>query len=141
MRNIWLCKSTGKALDFGSDTNKYVFNQDLAQNIGKTYRIERVIPKRSHAQNRYFWLYLELCEHETGNEKEALHEYVKKYLTPKVERTVKLLKEGQWVEHTGMIGKGTSELTKLEMGEVLDKLCALTDVPLPDPTLLGYLPN
>jgi len=141
MRNVWLATSTGVGLDMGGDTNKALFQQDLKDNVGKKYRIERVQHKRSLSQNNYFWFYLELVEQETGNDKHALHEYVKKYLTPKKEVTLTLWKDGKQYTRKGIIGKGTSELTKIEMGDVLDKLCADTGVALPNPQEAGYISN
>lgn len=128
-------------INFGSDFNYQRLEEYLKTQEGKKFRFEKIQEKRSLNQNAYFWKYLEIIETETGNDTKSMHEYVKKYLTPKVERSIRILENGQWKEHKGMIGKGTSELTKLEMGDVLDKLCALTGVPLPDPTLLGYLPS
>lgn len=141
MRNIWLATSNGEGLDLGGDTNKALFKQDIKENVGKKYRIERVQHKRSLSQNNYFWFYLELVEQETGNDKHALHEYTKKYLTPKKEVTLTLWKDGKQYTRKGIIGKGTSELTKIEMGDVLDKLCADTGVALPNPQDAGYIKN
>ena len=128
-------------INFGSDFNYQRLEEYIKTQEGKKFRFEKIQEKRSLNQNALFWKYLEIIETETGNDTKSMHEYVKKYLTPKVERSIRILENGQWKEHKGMIGKGTSELTKLEMGDVLDKLCALTGVPLPDPTLLGYLPS
>lgn len=141
MRNVYLAKSNGSGLDFGSDTNQALFKQDLKEHPNATYRIERVISKRTGQQNRYLWFYLELCEQETGNSKHDLHEYIKKYLTPKKEVTLTLYKKGKPYKMKGMTGKGTSELTKLEMADVLEKLCADTGVPLPNPEDVGYILN
>ena len=144
MRNVYLAKSVDGKLSLGSELNKALFQQDLKEHPNATYRIERVISKRTGQQNRYLWFYLELCERETGNDKNDLHEYIKKYLTPKKEVVLTLYKEGKPYKMKGMTGKGTSELNKLELGEVLEKLCVDTGVPLPDPReaeKLGYILN
>jgi hypothetical protein len=141
MKNVWLAKSINGRLDLGSDINKQRLQDDLRAHPNATYRIERAEAKRSLAQNNYFWLYLEVIERETGNSTHAVHEYVKKYLTPKKEESVRFLDGTEWIEHKIMVGKGTSELTKAEFGDVMDRLCSLTDVPLPDPTEAGYITN
>jgi len=132
MKNIWLAKSNGVHLQM-SEGAEFTFNQDVAQNVDKVYRIERVIPKRSLSQNNFFWKYLEIIETSTGNDTKAMHDYVVKYLTPKKEVSINLVdKNGKIYVRKGMAGKGTSELTKLEMSDVLDKLAMDTGVPIPD---------
>ena len=134
MRNTWICKSNGKGLDFGNETNKHVFNQDLAQNIGKTYRIERVTPKRTLSQNRLYFAYLHIIERETGNDANDLHEFLKRTLLPPKFITVM----GKEIK----IPRSTTELNKIEFGEYMDKICAMTNVPIPDPhELANYIPN
>jgi len=143
MSKVFLAKSTGTSLDVGSEFNQARFREFLKENKDKWIRIELPQPKRSNQQNRYFWMVLELIERETGNSTTDMHEYVKRHLTPKVEKTIRLLqKDGTWKEHTGMAGKGTSELSKIEFGEMMDKLSALTGVALPDPNMLdNFIPN
>ena len=142
MRNIFLPKIIKGELYFGQDNNQGYWREFLKKNEGKTLRIELPQAKRSNQQNKYFWFYLSLIESETGNDTKSMHEYTVRHLTPKVEKYIKLFKDGKWIEHRGMVGKGTSELTKLEMGDTLDRLCALVDVPLPDPHLLeNFIPN
>ena len=41
MSKVWLVKSNGQGLDFGSDTHQTTFKQDLKENLGKVYRIEQ----------------------------------------------------------------------------------------------------
>jgi len=141
MRNVYIATSDNGKLSLGSETNKALFQQDLKDHPNAKYRIERVIPKRSLSQNNFLWFYLELIERETGNDKHAVHEYIKKYLTPKKEVTLTLYKDGKPYTMKGITGKGTSELTKIEMGDVLDKLCMDTGVPLPNPEDAGYIAN
>lgn len=115
-----------------------IYKQFLENNKGKRVKIQLVKENRTLTQNNYLWLYLTIVERDTGNSQDDMHTYIKRHLTPKIEKTIKLLKDGEWVEHKGMVGKGTSELNKIEFGEMLDKLGALTGVPLPDPKEAGY---
>jgi hypothetical protein len=41
----------------------------------------------------------------------------------------------------GMTGKGTSELNKIEMADMLDRLSVDTGVPLPNPEDAGFIMN
>jgi len=139
MTGVFLAKSIAGKFSLGSDINRERFQCDVKAHPNATYRIERIQPKRSLAQNAFFWLFLEVIERETGNTTADMHEYVKRYLTPKVERTVRILENGKMVKHVGMAGKGTSELTKMEMSDVMDKLSALTGVSIPDPQEAGFI--
>ena len=35
----------------------------------------------------------------------------------------------------------TTDLSKIEMGEYMDRISALTEIPIPDPELAGYITN
>jgi hypothetical protein len=132
MRTFVFQASQGKP-DFGSDYNRAAFLEMLKENEGKKFKITPIIPKRSLSQNRYYWLYLGVIEQETGNGADDLHEYFKrKHLPPKF---IEVL--GQEMK----IPRSTTELSKVEFGEFLEKICAETGVALPDPQLAGYLPN
>jgi hypothetical protein len=134
MRNVYLAKSIDGKLSLGSELNKALFQQDLKQHEGKTYRIERVIPKRSNSQNRMYWAYLNIIEYETGNNANDLHELFKRTLLP----PKFIIVMGKEIK----IPKSTTELTKLEFGEYLDKIGAETGVPVPDPKELeNFIPN
>jgi hypothetical protein len=53
--------------------------------LGKTYTVEITEKKsrRTISQNSLYWLWLTCIEHETGTDRDDLHEYFKrKYLTP-----------------------------------------------------------
>jgi hypothetical protein len=90
-----------------------------------TVVIDRETGKRSDLQNRYYFAYLGLVAENTGNNVMDLHEYFKRYfLTPKF---IKVL--GKEIK----IPSSTTDLNKIEWSEYLDKICALVDVPLPDP--------
>lgn len=140
MKNIFLAKSNGKILDFGEYKQSLV--EDVKNNKDAMYKLERFSKKRTIPQNNLFWFYLEIIEKETGNSPEDMHEYVKKHLTPKIGRRVRILtKQKKWVWASGMVGKGTSDLNRSEMSDVMDKLCALTGVPIPDKSLASYVHN
>lgn len=117
-------------LSFSSDTHKAMFNEFLKENEGKIVQVVKHVPIRSNTQNNFYWLYLSIIEAETGNNANDLHELFKRtLLTPK---------------HITVLGKelkipaSTTELTKIEFGEYIDKICAATNVPIPDPVEAGY---
>jgi len=118
-------------LSLGSDANKARFLEDVKNNEGATYRIERQKPVRSLSQNNYYWLYLGLVEAETGNDRNELHSIFKRKFLPV---TVK-----QLYGETFAVTSSTRNLDKIAFGEYLDKISALTGVPLPDPKDAGFL--
>ena len=92
--------------------------------------IEKKKNKRSLSQNSYYWIYLGVIENETGNTASDLHELFKrKFLLPQ-EKTIL----GQQIK----LPASTTNLSKHDFSEYLDRICALTGVPIPDPTLAGY---
>ena len=62
-----------------------------------------------------------------------LHEWFKRHLLPP--RFLKV--RGEELK----VPASTTDLDKVAFGEYLDKICALTGVPLPDPIAAGYLPH
>lgn len=88
-------------------------------------------PKRTVAQNNYYWgAVLPAIAEATGeHDLEALHEVFKKKFLAK-ERAEVL---GEVVTKT----KSTAELSVLEFGEFIEKIAALTEIQLPPP--LNYL--
>ena len=95
--------------------------------------VEKRKDQRSLSRNSYYWLYLETIENETGNLADDLHEYFKrKFLRPVIKT---ILKEEI------KLPASTKNLDKHSFGEYLDKICALTGVPLPDPENAGYTTN
>ena len=116
--------------DFGSDFNEARFREELKKNEGKRYRIDKVENKRTLTQNSFYWFYLGIIERETGNTANDLHEYFKRiFLPPKY---IKVL--GKEIK----IPSSTTDLKKLEFGEYMEKICAETNVPIPDPKEAGY---
>mgnify|MGYP001596463642 CR=1 FL=1 len=88
---------------------------------------------RSISQHRYYFAYLRIIEQETGNNVDDLHSYLKRKLLPPRFVTV--------LEEEIRLPGSTRLLKKHEMSDYLDRICALTGVPLPDKTLAGYLPS
>jgi hypothetical protein len=123
MSKIFTAKSNGIGLDFQSDTQQALFKEDLKENVGKVYQIKRIVPVRSNNQNKLYWAYLQIVENETGNNASDLHEMLKRTLLPPKFITV-LGKEIK-------IPMSTTELNKSDFTIYLDKISALTGVPLP----------
>jgi len=111
-------------LNFGSSYNLSRFRQWCKENPGKELRIESVVHIRSNSQNRFYWLYLEVIERETGNVANDLHEYFKRVLLPP--RFIKVL--GKEVK----IPASTTDLKKIEFGDYMEKINAMTGVEIPD---------
>ncbi len=104
------------------------FLHDLKQNEGKPYRIEPLISTRSMSQNNLYWLYLTVIQRETGNNANDLHEYLKRELLPPVFIKVKI--KGKEVERK--IPASTTDLTKTEFIDYMDRISALTEIAIPD---------
>lgn len=131
---IFLATIKNKELDFGSPTNIARWHDFCKKNEGKTLRVELPEKVRTLPQNRYYWMYLGVIAKETGNEPEDLHTFFRQAFLPR--RFIKI--KGKRNTHEVQDYKSTTKLNKLEFGEYLDKICAMTGVPLPDPTLAGY---
>lgn len=94
--------------------------------------IEKVRGKRSNQQNKIYWFYLGIIESETGNNAEELHELFKrKFLKPIISK-IKI--NGKIIEYKRP--GSTTELNKIQFGEYLEKINALTGIPIPQ-----YEPN
>lgn len=123
MSKIFTAKSIDGKLSLGSETNKALFEEDIKQNPNAVYKIQRVIPERTLNQNKLYWAYLQHCEYETGNNANDLHELFKRTLLPP-----------KWITVMGKeikIPKSTTELTKIEFGDYLDKISMETGIALP----------
>lgn len=110
-------------ISFGSDYNLARF-KDWAKEKPRKIRIEEVISKRSASQNRLYWLYLGIIETETGNNANDLHEYFRRTLI-----------EPKFIQVLGKelkIPKSTTELSKIDFGAYMEKIAALTEIPIPD---------
>ena len=85
--------------------------------------IEKHQDIRTTQQNRFYWLYLGIIEDETGDNSNDLHEYFKRVLLPP--RFAKV--QGKEIK----LPASTTKLNKQEMTVYLEKICAMTGVPIP----------
>lgn len=123
----------GGKLEWASPAVAMAFQKYKQTHDGAHVVLSEEKPTRSNSQNAYYWVYLGIIEKETGNTADDLHEYFKRKLLPPVIKKVL----GQEVK----IAASTGDLTKSDFSDYLDKICALTNVPLPDPIAAGYLPS
>lgn len=90
-----------------------------------TISIKTSRPKRSVAQNNFYWLYLGIISKETGNDMEDLHEFFKgKFLGGEI---IEIF--GEKVRRKG----STTNLSINDFSEYIDKISALTEIA-PPPT-------
>ena len=95
--------------------------------------IDRKKNTRSLSQNAFLWLFYRVIESETGQPASDIHEWAKrKFLPPKF---IKVM--GTELK----IPASTTELSKHDFGNFLDRLSSETGVPIPDPELAGYVSN
>lgn len=139
MAKVFLAKSNGTSLDFGSEFNQARFREFLKENKDKWIRIDKPQPKRSGQQNKLYWAYLQIISREYGDDPVSLHEYFKHKLLVPVTKTIKG-KSGK--EIVFEVDKSTTDLNKTEMGEYMTRIAVLTEIPVPDPKLLeNFIPN
>lgn len=86
-------------------------------------------PKRTLAQNNFYWLYLNQLERETGDEAEVMHEYYKK--------TFLLSREAEYKGKIVEIPPSTASLTIKQFMEYIRNIEVDTGIPAPDPRLNG----
>jgi hypothetical protein len=110
-------------------SNKLAFTKFLSEN--EDYKgawiveIEKEKGKRTLKQNDFMWLYLDHIEKETGNLSTDLHELFKRKFLPPIPKKI------LGVEFR--LPASTTELSKQEMSEYLDKISAFTEIPIPEP--------
>lgn len=117
-------------LSLGSEHNRSRFSDWLKTHEGARLVITEPKTTRTLTQNNFYWLYLSIISMETGDNDTDLHEYFKRHLLPPRFTTVM----GKEIK----LPATTTTLTKHEFSEYLDKICVLTEVPLPDPELAGF---
>lgn len=127
-RNFNLKIVDGK-MSFSSETHKALFNQFLKDHEGKIAVVSIYQPIRTTQQNKFYWTFLTLIEAETGNNAQDLHSYFKRALLPPKFIKIEVL----GVKKEIKVPMSTTELTKAEMGEYLDKISAATGISIPDP--------
>ena len=118
-------------IEFSSPTARSKFFEWAAGHDGAHITIAEEKRVRSLSQNAYYWVFLGVIARETGDNADDLHEFFKRKLLPPVFKTI----QGEEIR----LPRSTTELTKIEFGEYLDKICALTNIPLPDPEAAGYV--
>lgn len=120
----FIFKSDKGVWNFGTEYNYKRFIQHLKENDGKEFRIEPLKHTRSLSQNSFYWMYLEIIERETGNNANDLHEYFRRVLL--APKTLKVMNKEIKVPMS------TTELKKTEFSDYIDKICTMTNVPIPD---------
>ena len=95
--------------------------------------IDRKKNTRSLSQNAFYWLYLGVIESETGNTANDLHELFKRKFLPPQEKVIL----GQAIK----LPSSTANLSKYDFSEYMEKICAESGVPIPDPELAGFISN
>lgn len=124
--NIFFAKAENGELNF---SNKKVI-RDFLSSINKKdvwVRIERMTGKRSDNQNSFYWMYLTVIANETGHTENDLHELFKRiFLPPEYKKIL-----GREIKMPAT----TTKLDKNEFSEYLDRICAETNVPIPDSKL------
>ena len=128
--NIFYAKSEGNKLVFSNTKaiSDFLYSVDKKSLVVK---IDKEKSVRSFNQNSYYWLYLRLIANETGHTEMELHELFKRIFLPPV--FMKVL--GREIKTP----RTTTSLSKHEFGEYLDKICAETNVPLPDKKVVDDL--
>lgn len=126
MPNIFFAKPQGGELIF---SNKKAL-RDFLLSIDKKdvwVRIERMTGKRSDNQNRFYWAYLTIIANETGHTENDLHELFKRIFLPPQFKSIL----GREVKMPAT----TTSLNKADFGEYMERICAETGVPIPDPKM------
>ena len=123
-------------LDFGNEGSEAKWYSFCKFFKDKRVRIELVDSQRTLSQNAFYWFYIGLVAEDTGNDSDDLHEYFKrKFLKMQIGRIKSRSGKVYEVEKY----PSTTKLKKHEFSEYLDKISALTGVPIPDPTEAGYI--
>lgn len=128
MPQIFIFIAKEGKMSWRSVYNHERFRQNLRENEGKEYRIEPLISTRSMSQNSLYHLFLDVICRETGNDHNALHEFLKRELLPP--KIIKVIIKGKETERK--IPASTTDLNKTDFGDYMDKISSLTGVPIPD---------
>lgn len=120
----------GAILEFDQPTIWKRFLWSLKDGAELTVTVEKRKRIRSLSQNSLYWKYLSIIELETGNDANLLHEYFRRIFLPPVVNII-LGKEVT-------LPASTTKLEKHEFSTYLDKINALTGIPLPDPVMAGF---
>jgi hypothetical protein len=85
MPNTYIFTSNGTGMDFQSDTQRALYVQDLKENVGKKYKIERVLKTVSDEMRGYYFgavlpVVKTTCDEWNNLSSEEVHEIIKKML-------------------------------------------------------------
>ena len=123
--------------NFGSSHNRSRFDEHLKDNEGKEFTIKKKEEKRTLSQNNLYWVFLQKIEFETGNIATDLHEDFKRRFLPP--RFIHIKGKGSVRELK--IPGSTTELSKIQMGEYMDKISADSEIAIPSAEEAGYMTN
>jgi hypothetical protein len=128
--NIFFGKAKDNQIEF---SNKKALSDYLSTVEGKGLwiRIERMTGQRSDTQNRFYWAYIRVIANETGHSDQELHELFKRLFIPPQWKTIL----GREVKLPG----STTNLSKSDFGEYLDRIAAETGIPVPDSNIAQAL--
>ena len=115
---------TGEVKD--GQLNKKTFEALLQYLASLKGKISIVVEKgkRTTLQNNFYWLYLGIIAHETGDDQNSLHEYFKrKYLPPQFITAL-----GKTIK----IPASTTDLDKHDFSNYLERISAETGIPVPE---------
>jgi len=86
---------------------------------------------RTSSQNNFYFFYLGLISQDTGDDVNSLHEYFRRTLLPPKFISIK----GKEIK----IPTSTTELSKIEFGEYMDRISMETEMEIPDPHDAGFM--
>ena len=103
-----------------------------AAHDGAHLQIEHVKPERSISQLRCYRAWLSTVAEQTGNDEEALHEFLLDRCGPRAVVTIKGPEGAVEIERTKRTSGGhTLSMSKAEMVEYMNRCAAFTGYPLP----------
>lgn len=108
-----------------------LLTQEIENGIGKTVKLVIEDKKRTLPQNSLYWAYLHIISRETGNDIEDLHYSFRfSFLEPQLVEVSDFNKGGKT-----MVAelRSTTSLSKQEFTDYLERICAETGIPIPDP--------
>ncbi|MDZ4785413.1 MAG: hypothetical protein SGJ02_04985 [bacterium] len=110
------------------------FHDYCVDNPKARFHLTPLENKRTLTQNAFYWVYLTVIARETGNDADDLHAYFRANLLPR--KIVKI--KGRKGVYDFEKSQSTTELSKAEFGEYMEKICVATEVPIPNPGDAGY---
>lgn len=127
---VFIAKISDRKLSFVTPQKFKSFMEGFKDGQTLEVSIGKRKSKRTNQQNRYYFAYLGIISDETGDDVNSLHEFFKRKFLPPTIITA--------LEQEVRVPSSTTDLSKQDMSEYLDRICELSGVPLPDPVALGY---